>query len=356
MKLRRHLLRSCLLVLAFVLTGGMAGTARGQVSPGDRHTFTGPNGQTLEAEVLDLREGQVMIRRLSDGQSFALAANRLAPQDVEFMRAWLAAREASKHPLGWKRVRIHLPEAADGVEAPGIPSAFRRIGGHRWEAELPEGAWILVKLWREGGGDFAPQFLLPYDGEREWYLTFEENRLHLAIEPAGPVRQVGVAVSAADDEAALRSMKSEFPAEGIALHAGFFDAADVTALRGAKLTSLVVGKLPDYAVAREGKVRALRITETIADAAGLEGCDALEFFQVPASGEFPMTALGELENLRTVVDRSVHVSRVQLAVSEITGCDDANARELPPSDGYELIDRQHARLGPSRSSFAKWRV
>ncbi len=286
-------------LFAFLL--GLSVFVQGQQPSGSIHTFTGPNGSTVEAEVLDLVDGKVVIRRLSDGQRFEMPANRLAPQDVDFMRAWLAAREASKHPLDWKRVKIHLPESADEVEAPGIPAAFRRTDAHTWEAELPEGAWVLVKLWREGGGDFAPQFLLPYGGERDWFLTFADNRLGLALDPGGEVREVGVAVRAEDDEAALRSMKSGFPGEGIALYAGFFDAADVTALRGAIITSLVVGKLPDYSVAKEGKVRALRITDTIADPVGLGDCDALEYFEVPDSGEFPMDTLGGLENLRTLI-------------------------------------------------------
>jgi len=293
-----------LAILPLFLAFGIAGFSlplSAQPASGDVHTFTGPNGSTVEAEVLDLVEGKVLIRRLSDGQRFELQANRLATEDVDFMRAWLAAREAAKHPLGWKRVRIHLPEAADEVEAPGIPAAFRQTDLHTWEAELPEGAWILVKLWREGGGDHAPQFLLPYGGERDWFLSFQENRLGLAFDPAGEVREVGVAVRAEDDEATLRSMKSEFPGEGIALYAGFIDAADVAALRGATLTSLVVGKLPDYSVASEGKVRALRITDTIADTAGLGSCDALEYFEVPYSGEFPMSTLGGLEKLATLI-------------------------------------------------------
>ncbi|MCB1232017.1 MAG: hypothetical protein KDN19_17240, partial [Verrucomicrobiae bacterium] len=111
---------------------GFGAFVRAQEPVGDTHTFSGPNGATLEAEVLDLKDGKVLIRRLSDSQEFALPANRLAPPDVEFMRAWLAAREKSKHPLDWKRLRVHVPEFADRVEAPGIPAAFRRIDPHTW--------------------------------------------------------------------------------------------------------------------------------------------------------------------------------------------------------------------------------
>ena len=297
----RDSIRAAIFAL-FCLLGTLGpGRALAQGDPGNLHTFTGANGNTVEAEVLDLLDGMVVIRRLSDGQRFELPANRLAQQDVDFMRAWLAAREASRHPLGWKTLRVHLPEAADAVEAPGIPAAFRRTGPYSFEAELPEGAWVLVKLWREGGGEHAPQFLLPYDGERDWFFSFQDSRLEVAPDPAGPMRKVGIAIQAEDDEAALRSMKGEFPAEGIALYAGFIDAADVSALRGTKLTSLVVGKLPEYSIVKDADVRALRVTDTVVDSGGLASCDSLEYFEVPYSGDFPLETLGGLPHLRTLI-------------------------------------------------------
>lgn len=267
----------------------------------DVHIFTGPSGATLEAEVLDMRDGQVLVRRLSDGRDFQLPANGLAPQDVDFMRAWLAAREAARHPLGWKRVRVQLPEFADQVEAPGIPAAFRRIDRHLWEGELPEGAWVLVKLWREGGGDHDPQFLLPYGGEREWYLAYGNHRLTRATSPGASAGLVGVAIGGDQDEAALRAMKSELPAAGIALSAGFVDAADFAALRGAEILSLVVAKLPDFSVLREGKVRALRVTGTVVESTGLAGYEEVELLEFPQTGTFPVDTVGRLKGLRTLV-------------------------------------------------------
>ena len=80
------------LTIPLAVLFGFGAFVRAQEPVGDTHTFSGPNGATLEAEVLDLKDGKVLIRRLSDSQEFALPANRLAPPDVEFMRAWLAAR------------------------------------------------------------------------------------------------------------------------------------------------------------------------------------------------------------------------------------------------------------------------
>ncbi len=283
------------LALALLVTGGA------RLIADDVHVFTGPNGATLEAEVLDMRDGQVLVRRVSDDQDFQLPANRLAPRDVDFMRAWLAARESARHPLDWKRLRVHLPEFADQVEAPGIPEAFRRVDRHVWEGELPEGAWVLVKLWREGGGDYDPQFLLPYGGEREWHLAYENHRLTLADGPRVAGKLVGVSIRADQDETALRTMKSEFPAGGVALSAGFMDGADFSALRGAEILSLVVGKLPDFSVAREGKLRALRVTGSVAELTGLGGYDEIEHLEFPHSGVYPVADVAALKNLRSLI-------------------------------------------------------
>ncbi|MCB1089387.1 MAG: hypothetical protein KDM63_20280, partial [Verrucomicrobiae bacterium] len=116
-------------------------------APGDLHTFTSADGKTLEAEILDFRDAKVVIRRLTDGQTFELPANRLSPSDVDFMRGWLKAREDAAHPAGWKRLRIHLPSFADSASATAIPEAFQRKDLTTWEAELPEGAWVTVTLW-----------------------------------------------------------------------------------------------------------------------------------------------------------------------------------------------------------------
>lgn len=288
-------------LLALLLLAMDAPQAARAVDAGDRHVFTGSGGATLEAEVLDFRDGMVVIRRLSDGQVFELAANRLAPQDVDFMRAWLAARESMAHPAGWKRIRVQVPEFADQVEAPGIPAAFRRVDRHLWEAELPEGAWVLVKLWREGGRDFAPQFLLPYQGEREWRLHYEDSRLYRWIDGGAEQLLAGITVGAEDGETELRAMKSEIPPGGVALYSGFLDARDFAALRGAAILSLVVTKLPDFSVARDGKARAVRVTEAMGEMTGLSGYDELEHLEAPHSGSYPMAECARLKRLRTLV-------------------------------------------------------
>ena len=295
---RRSVVLCCLLMGLFTL----GAAAR------DVHTFSGPNGTTLEAEVLDFVDGKVVIRRVTDQQQFELPANRLAPADVEYMKAWLAARQASAHPLEWKTVRIHVPMFADEVEAPGIPFAFRRIDVHTWEAELPQGAWILISIYRQDDEQFSPAFLLPYDGEREWFLTYENKRLSRASEPDGRPELVGLFVGSKDDETVLKAIKAEVAEQGISLTSEFLSKDDFSAL-GGKAISAVVGEIDSFSIASDAKLRALRIDEVMRESNGLSGWDELELLDVRCSGNWPLAECASLEALTTlVIDGDVTLS------------------------------------------------
>jgi len=284
------------IALCCVLMGGLCTVA----GAGDVHTFSGPNGTTLEAEVLDFVDGKVVIRRVADRQQFELPANRLAPADVEFMKAWLKEREASAHPLGWKTVRIHVPMFADEVEAPGIPAAFRRTDVHTWEAELPEGAWILVSIFRQDDEKFSPAFLLPYDGQREWFLSYENNRLSRSTEPQGRTELVGLFVASKDEAAVIRAIKGEVPEQGIALTSEFLSPEDFSAL-GGKAISAVVGEIAGFSVASDAKLRALRMDDVMRESTGLGGWDELEMLDVRCSGSWPFAECASLEALTTLI-------------------------------------------------------
>lgn len=289
-KWRRAVTLSCVLMGLFCLVA----------EADDVHTFSGPNGTTLEAEVLDFVDGKVVIRRLSDRQQFELLANRLAPADVEFMKAWLKTRDATAHPLGWKTVRIHVPMFADEVEAPGIPAAFRRVDVHTWEAELPQGAWVLVSIYRQDDEKFSPAFLLPYDGQREWFLSYENKRLSRATEPQGRGELVGLFLGSKDDETVLKGIKAEVPEQGIALTSEFLSAEDFSALSG-KAISAVVGEMAKFGIANDAKLRALRLSNVMREPNGLRGWDELELLDVRCSGDWPLADCASLEALTTLI-------------------------------------------------------
>ncbi|MCP5539522.1 MAG: hypothetical protein H7A52_05180 [Akkermansiaceae bacterium] len=285
-------------VFAMLLPLAASGEAQ---EPGDRHTFTGANGQTLEAEVLDFRDAKVVIRRLADGQVFELPANRLSPPDVDFMRAWLKEREAAAHPAGWKRLRIHLPGFADKLEAPGIPEAFRRIDLRTWEAELPEGAWVLARLWTASGEGEPVEFLLRHGGEREWFLRFEDARLYRSGSAQERGALAGIHIRAGDGDAELKSMKAEIPDGGVALFSGFLDAADLSNLGADRVLSFVSGKVEDFSLLGGKKVRAARVTTAPASFEGLSGADDLECLDVKTSGDFPLAIVSKLKSLKTLI-------------------------------------------------------
>ena len=278
---------------------------------GNIHTFTNATGQTLEAEVLDFRDGKVIIRRLSDGKNFELPGPSLSPPDKDFMRAWIQEREKTRNPAGWHPLRIHLPEFADQVEAPGIPEAFRRTGLREWEAELPDGAWVLVRLWRTDGRDFAPEFLLPFSASnREWFLSFENNRLYLSSSAEGTRRVLaGISIQATDGDNELRAMKAEIPDSGAAIYSSFVDADDLSILRGSSILSLTAGKIYNVGVAASQDVRALRVTDALDSYEGLAGYNSVEFLDLQSSTAFPLKEAARLKSLRTLIVQG----KVQLA-------------------------------------------
>ena len=79
-------------------------TVAAVVMAGEEHIFLGPNGSTVKAEVLDFRDGNVEIRRLSDGQLFRLPANQLSVTDAEFMRGWLKISAYQKTMCCWLKM------------------------------------------------------------------------------------------------------------------------------------------------------------------------------------------------------------------------------------------------------------
>lgn len=267
----------------------------------DVRTFTAKNGKTLTARVLDVGGGSVKISRLSDGKTFELPANSLIPQDIEFLKAWLKRRELTGHPAGWKKLRVHLPEYIDEVEAPGIPAAFRRVGLHTWEAELPENAWILVRLWRRSGEWYAPEFLLPFDGQSDWHFTYRESKLYRSSggESARPLL-VGFDIGDEGGKEQIKALKEEIPDSGVCIFAGFLDDADFALLGSKPVFSFVVRKIPRISVGGS-KIRAIRVIRDLVSFDGLSSLKDLEYLDITMTGDFPLGGVSQLKNLSTLV-------------------------------------------------------
>jgi len=196
-------------VVGLLIVSGL-GSLQAQESAPNVRTFTAKNGNTLTARVLDVSGGKVKISRISDGKIFVLPANSLSAPDIDFLKAWLKRRELTMHPAGWKKLRVHLPEFVDEVEAPGIPAAFRRVGLHTWEAELPDKAWILIRLWRRSGEWHAPEFLLPFDGQTDWHFTYQKGKLLRGNGSARPIL-VGIDIGDEGGKAQIKALKEEIP-------------------------------------------------------------------------------------------------------------------------------------------------
>lgn len=271
-----------------------------QESSPDVRTFTAKNGKTLTARVLGVSGGKVKISRMSDGKVFELPANGLSAADVDFLKAWLKRRELTQHPAGWKKLRVHLPEFVDEVEAPGIPAAFRRVGLHTWEAELPEDAWVLIRLWRRSGEWYAPEFLLPVDGNTDWHFTYQKGKLFRGNGGSSRPVLVGIDIGDEGGKEQIKALKELIPDSGVCIFSGFLDDADF-ALLGSKLVfSFVVRKTPRLSVAGS-KIRAIRVIRDLVSFDGLSGLKELEYLDITQTGDFPLGGVSQLKSLTTLV-------------------------------------------------------
>ncbi len=293
-------IRFATLCVVMLLVCGCVTQLQAQESSPDVRTFTAKNGKTLTARVLGVSGGKVKISRMSDGKVFELPANGLSPADVEFLKVWLKRRELTQHPAGWQKLRVHLPEFVDEVEAPGIPAAFRRVGLHTWEAELPKDAWVLIRLWRRSGEWYAPEFLLPFDGKTDWHFTYQKGKLFRG--GGGSARPVLVGIDIGDEggKEQIKALKEEIPDSGVCIFSGFLDDADF-ALLGSKLVfSFVVRKTPRLSVAGS-KIRAIRVIRDLVSYDGLSGLKELEYLDITQTGDFPLGGVSQLKSLTTLI-------------------------------------------------------
>lgn len=291
--------RTPILTIAVLFMLGSNGLIQAEESSPDVRTFTAKNGKTLTARVLDVSAGKVKISRMSDGKVFELPASGLSAGDVDFLKAWLKRRELTQHPVGWKKLRVHLPEFVDEVEAPGIPAAFRRVGLHTWEAELPEDAWVLVRLWRRSGEWHAPEFLLPFDGQADWHFTYQQGKLSRGNGSSRPVL-VGIDIGDEGGKEQIKALKEEIPESGVCIFSGFLDDADFDLLGSKHIFSFVVRKTPSLSVAGT-KIRAIRVIRDLVSFDGLSSLKELEYLDITMTGDFPLGGVSKLEKLTTLV-------------------------------------------------------
>ena len=286
-------------VIGLLIIGDLS-SIRAQESSPDVRTFTAKSGKTLTARVLGVSGGKVKISRTSDGKVFELPANSLSAADVDFLKVWLKRQTLTQHPAGWKKLRVHLPEFVDEVEAPGIPAAFRRVGLHTWEAELPEKAWVLVRLWRRSGEWYAPEFLLPFDGKTDWHFSYQKGKLFRGDGDGARPVLVGIDIGDEGGKEQIKALKEEIPDSGVCIFSGFLDDADFALLGSKTVFSFVVRKTPRLSVAGS-KIRAIRVIRDLVSYDGLSGLKELEYLDITQTGDFPLGGVSQLKSLTTLV-------------------------------------------------------
>lgn len=137
----------------------------------ETYTFTSTTGDQLEAELIGVANGEVEIRRVSDGRIFNLPMSRLIVDDHIYIKSW---QEDQISPAKrWKRVRVTMANSARELRVIGVPHAIQRVGANEWEAWLSEGVWVEIERPLEIGA----KLMVDYRGGAEWRLRFEDDIL-----------------------------------------------------------------------------------------------------------------------------------------------------------------------------------
>ena len=119
-------------------------------------TWTGQDGRTVEAELVRVEAGSVVIRRVSDGREFSLPLDRLSAADVAFLAETNAKAAEPPPPPAWIESLNHaidLPLFADAsvwddppaelADRLGLRPESTTPGYESWRRFLPRGRPLL---------------------------------------------------------------------------------------------------------------------------------------------------------------------------------------------------------------------
>ncbi len=189
----------------------------GSLSAAEPRVFRNSAGQEIEATFEGIEDGQVTIRRTSDGQSFTLPATSFSIED----QAWILEQVPTAVPLApgeWGRLKVELPNPLDYVTVIGIrPNAsLYKTGATEYDLLLPVGAWVFVSVRSGEDPRELVEHLVQYKGSAHWKVT--EDELNLLISRDGkPARIVGITPPYDEPMRFVRRVKKDLLAEEICL-------------------------------------------------------------------------------------------------------------------------------------------
>ena len=181
------------LLLPFFLFLGFAvlpGTLRGEP-----RTFTNTNGQTIEAELLDVVGEVIRIRRVSDKMEFVIPVKNLSPEDQEFLRTRNSELAKEPIPSEWRILTIHLPTPRDSISIVGCSSSLvsSRHGASSWRVLLPVGGWVRLSVASLSEPGTRLDHMVRFRGGKEWRVFDDGPYLYVARDSAEP-KLVGVSL------------------------------------------------------------------------------------------------------------------------------------------------------------------
>lgn len=137
-------------------------------------TWISHSGKTLEGTWVKSNNRTITLR-LDSGKTTTFKLSLLSEADQKHAGK-LAADNI--HPLGWKPLTIKLDEAQARISAIGMANTFRRTGAREWQATLPTGTWIEIRIGSRYRYDRT--HLFSWDGSTELAFTRDKNKLFLS--------------------------------------------------------------------------------------------------------------------------------------------------------------------------------
>jgi len=246
--------------------------------------FRNSEGKTIEATFEGIENGQITIRRTSDGQTFTLPATSFSIDDQAWIRDQVVAAAPSAAPGEWGRLKVELPNPLDYINIIGIrPNVSRyRTGAREYDLLLPVGAWVFVSVRSAEDPRELVEHLVQYKGGSHWKVT--EDDLNLIVSRDGnPPRIVGITPPYDNPLRFVRRVDKNLLAEEVCLELPDIALIEEIHRIGAKVVAFTTDRAFDaedlFRIAK-AEPKALRLSLSANSVSGITAFDSLEALYV----------------------------------------------------------------------------
>lgn len=142
----------------------------------EERDFVNAKGVSIRAEIVEVSGAGVVLSLSKNGKKYTVPIDSLSDKDQTYIAAWKAEYEANKHPLGWKKVRIHSEDENLFFHCESLHSRSWHPLEKVAELYLPKGAYIEITqsgLHSAGG--------VRFDGQTtDYYITTIGHEIYLS--------------------------------------------------------------------------------------------------------------------------------------------------------------------------------